>query len=215
MNAASCCGFGGYARTAEPGLHFALWPVETMEKVRFASQRQTEIGGGDEGLMLAGDQNIVSVKFTVFWRVRDAEEYLFNVQEPGIGHRAPSRRARCAKSSAAPLPRSSAPAGRKAAEDQVFTITQETLDSYKAGVLITGIRLNEADPPAEVRDAFAEVQRAEQDQAKLINEADQYANQKNPARRRRSSENRRRCKGLQIASRVGSTRRSAALHQCL
>jgi len=169
--------FGAYTRTADPGLHFALWPVETMEKVRFASQRQTEIGGGDEGLMLAGDQNIVSVRFTVFWRVRDAEEFLFNVQEPEGVIRAVSESAMREIVGRTPAEQFRT-GGRKEAEDQVFTITQDTLDSYKAGVLVTGIRLNEADPPAEVRDAFAEVQRAEQDQAKLINEADQYANQK-------------------------------------
>ena len=122
---------GAYTRTADPGLHFALWPVETMEKVRFASQRQTEIGGGDDGLMLAGDQNIVSVKFTVFWRSRmpkntssisrDQEAVLRAVAESAMREivgRTPAEEFRTG--------------GRKAAEDQVFTITQETLDSYYA-----------------------------------------------------------------------------------
>jgi membrane protease subunit HflK len=148
-----------------------------MEKVRFASQRQTEIGGGDDGLMLASDQNIVSVKFTVFWRVNDAEEYLFNIQDPEAVIRAVAESAMREIVGRTPAEKFRT-GGRKAAEDQVFEITQTTLDAYKAGVLVTGIRLNEADPPPEVRDAFAEVQRAEQDQAKLINEADQYANQK-------------------------------------
>ena len=57
-------------------------------------------------------------------------------------------------------------------------IAQTTLDSYSAGILITGLKLEKADPPAEVLDAFEEVQRAEQDQARSINEADQYANQR-------------------------------------
>ncbi|CAN5147171.1 FtsH protease activity modulator HflK [soil metagenome] len=168
---------GAYARTAEPGLHFAIWPVETLEKVRFAAQRQSEIGGGSDGLMLAGDQNIVSVKFTVFWRVKDAEAYLFNVsnQETVIRAVAESAMREIIGRTPAEEFRTT---GRKAAEDQVFDITQATLDSYQSGVILTGIRLNEADPPPEVRDAFAEVQRAEQDQAKLINEADQYSNQK-------------------------------------
>ena len=168
---------GAYSRTADPGLHFALWPIETMEKVRFAAQRQTEIGGNDEGLMLAGDQNVVSVKFTVFWRIRDPEDFLFNIQDPEAVIRAVSESAMREIIGRTPAEEFRT-SGRKAAEDQVFTITQQTLDDYKAGILLTGIRLNEADPPPEVRDAFAEVQRAEQDQAKLINEADQYANQK-------------------------------------
>jgi membrane protease subunit HflK len=68
--------------------------------------------------------------------------------------------------------------GRLAAQDQVLSITQSTLDAYDAGILITGIKLEKADPPSEVLDAFEEVQRAEQDQARSINEADQYSNQK-------------------------------------
>ena len=68
--------------------------------------------------------------------------------------------------------------GRLAAQDQVMSITQTTLDSYSAGILITGLKLEKADPPAEVLDAFEEVQRAEQDLARSINEADQYANQR-------------------------------------
>ena len=102
--------------------------------------------------------------------------------------------------------------GRLAAQDQVVDITQTTLDAYQAGILITGIKLEKADPPAEVLDAFEEVQRAEQDQASSINEADQYANQKQPRGGRRSGKDRRRCQGLQGAGRASrrKAKRSAS-----
>ena len=68
--------------------------------------------------------------------------------------------------------------GRQAAQDQVRKITQDTLDAYQSGIVITAVNLEKADPPKQVIAAFEEVQRAEQNQAQLINEADQYRNQR-------------------------------------
>jgi modulator of FtsH protease HflK len=67
--------------------------------------------------------------------------------------------------------------GRLAIQDQVIAITQKTLDDYDAGVLITGLALENVDPPPSVLDAFEEVQRAKQNQVNLINQAEQYSNQ--------------------------------------
>ena len=74
--------FGTFNRIAEPGLHFALWPVETMEKPRVGAVRQINIGNeGTEGQMLTSDKNIINVPFSVFWRINDAKNYLFNVAD--------------------------------------------------------------------------------------------------------------------------------------
>jgi modulator of FtsH protease HflK len=160
--------FGAYTRTANPGLHFALWPVEN----------QTSIGDvGDEGLMLTGDENMVDIKFKVLWKINDAKKFLFNVQDPQeqvvqsiaesamreIVGRTPATEALTT--------------GRLAIQDQVIAITQKTLDDYDAGVLITGLALENVDPPPSVLDAFEEVQRAKQNQVNLINQAEQYSNQ--------------------------------------
>jgi modulator of FtsH protease HflK len=66
--------------------------------------------------------------------------------------------------------------GRQEAQESVQTLIQDTLDSYEAGILITGVNLEKADPPPQVIDAFEEVQRAEQNQNRLIREAEQYRN---------------------------------------
>jgi membrane protease subunit HflK len=66
--------------------------------------------------------------------------------------------------------------GRQQAQDEVLKLIQDTLDSYKAGILITGVKLEKADPPPQVIDAFEEVQRAEQNQNRFIREAEQYRN---------------------------------------
>ena len=73
---------GSYARTVNPGLHFAVWPVEKMEVVPVEAENQTLIGATEnEGLMLAADQNLVDISLTVLWKIKNPEEYLFNIRE--------------------------------------------------------------------------------------------------------------------------------------
>ncbi len=66
--------------------------------------------------------------------------------------------------------------GRLEAQNAVTALIQSTLDSFGAGILITGVQLEKADPPPAVIDAFEEVQRAEQNQNKFIREAERYRN---------------------------------------
>jgi modulator of FtsH protease HflK len=168
--------FGTYSRTAEPGLHFALWPIETMEKPRVGAVRQINIGTeGTEGQMLTGDKNILGVPFSVFWRINDAKAYLFNTADPERTIRNVSQSAMrevVGQSTAQALMTT----GKNAAAAQVMEITQKLLDTYQAGVTITSINLGDVQPPQQVRDAFAEVVRAGQNRQQLINEAEQYRN---------------------------------------
>lgn len=74
---------GKYSRSTGPGLHFILWPVETVETVAVETENLLQFGDtAQESLTLSGDQNIVDIKFTVLWKVRDPEDYLFNVSSP-------------------------------------------------------------------------------------------------------------------------------------
>ena len=170
---------GAYARTAGPGLHFAFWPVEKMERLRFEAENQTSIGDvGDEGLMLTGDENMVDIKFKVLWKISDAQSYLFNItdsQEQFVQAVAESAMREIVGRTQAD---EALTTGRLSIQDQVVEITQKTLDSYQAGIQITGLALENVDPPPQVLDAFEEVQRAKQNQVNLINEAEQYSNQK-------------------------------------
>ncbi|MHA6297682.1 FtsH protease activity modulator HflK [Devosia sp. CAU 1758] len=165
------------------GLHFHLWPIETVEKVN-TSQNQTSIGtatgagsrsNADDGLMLSGDQNIVDVRFAVLWSVGSPIDYLINVRDPEEMVR------NAAESAMREV------VGRRPAQDifrddragiaiEVQQITQNILDSYGMGVSVQQISIENAAPPAEVADAFNEVQRAEQDEDRLQEEARSYAN---------------------------------------
>jgi modulator of FtsH protease HflK len=169
---------GSYNRTVGPGLHFVFWPVERIEKLPVEAENQIDFGGAGkgEGLMLAGDQNIVDMRFTVLWKIKDPRDFLFNVaeQEELVTRVAESAMREVVGRTPAEEIRTR---GRQAAQDQVRELIQRTLDGYRSGVLITGVQLEKADPPPQVVDAFEEVQRAEQNQNKLIREAEQYRNQ--------------------------------------
>jgi membrane protease subunit HflK len=168
---------------SEPGLHFLFWPFQTVQRV-VVTENQTEIGSistGDqsdhEGLMLSADQNIVDVRFSILWYVSDPAKFLFDVNDP-------TEMVRAAGESAM-----REVVGRRPAQDafrdaraQIQTdaqrITQDTLNSYNAGITVEAVRLENVAPPAEVADAFDEVQRAEQDEDRFQEEARQYANTK-------------------------------------
>lgn len=169
---------------SEPGLHFHFWPVETVEKVNIRQQREflgtggTARGTGREiSLMLAGDQSIVDIDFSVIWRVSDPKHFLFNVAEPEAFVRRVSESAM--REIVGRTRGEDVRTDRRAqVEEAVLRLVQSSLDSYEAGITIVGIQLERADPPAEVIDAFEEVQRAQQDQERFQREAEQYANRR-------------------------------------
>ncbi|OHV78088.1 FtsH protease activity modulator HflK [Ensifer sp. LCM 4579] len=163
-----------------PGLHYHFWPFETVEYAKVTEQ-QLNIGsraGGQSssGLMLSGDQNIVNVQFSVLFSVTDPKAYLFNVENPV------DTLQQVAESAMREV------VGRRPAQDifrdnrqaiatDVRNTIQATMDSYGAGVSVNTVAIEDAAPPREVADAFDEVQRAEQDEDRFVEEANQYANQ--------------------------------------
>lgn len=170
---------GEYNRTVLPGLKFAAWPIETMEKLPVESVSQINFGGTDRNssnLMLAGDQNLINVEFKVQWKIADPQKYLFNVRDQEMLVRTVSESAMreiVGRTRAEDFRTQ----GRLDAQAQVRELIQEALDSYNAGISILGVLLERADPPPPVADAFEEVQRAEQNQNQFIREAEQYRNQ--------------------------------------
>ena len=184
--------FGAYNRTTQPGLNYHMpAPIETVLTPAVTRVNRTEIGyrsqENDEGepiasaqvpeesLMLTGDENIVDVNCTVFWVIKDAKAYLFNI-------RAPEKTVKSAAESALrevigehPLAMELS-AGREQIESQTHKLLQQLLDSYGAGVLVTQVTLQRVDPPEPVIAAFRDVQAALADEARLKNEAEAYRN---------------------------------------
>ncbi len=165
---------------SEPGLHFHWWPIETVETANTA-EKLVNIGetrsGTSSGLMLSGDQNIVDVKFSVAYQVSDPVAYLFNVSGPDEMVRQVAEsamREAVGRRPAQDIFRDD----RQGIADAVRGIIQSTLDSYQTGLTVNAISIEDAAPPREVADAFDEVQRAEQDEDRFVEESNQYSNQK-------------------------------------
>jgi len=178
--------FGKYVKTTQPGLNY--WfpnPIGAVLKPKVTQTNQVTIGfrgtGANarevpqESLMLTGDQNIVDVKFTVQWRIRSAGEFLFNVRDPEATVKIAAESAFREVVGTNPL-QSVLTNQREVIAQQSRDLLQGILDGYGAGITVLDLRIQNADPPKEVIDAFNDVQRAQQDQERLRNEALAYRN---------------------------------------
>ena len=188
--------FGEYVRQLPPGLHVRLpYPVEEVLLPKVTRANRIEIGmrtaqGAnlsprdvpEESLMLTGDENIVDIDFVVVWKINDAPDYLFNIQNPEGTVKDVSESAMreiVGQSDIEPI----LTAARAETEGKVEELIQRTLDGYKAGIEITQVQLQKVDPPAQVIDAFRDVQAARADEERLQNEAQAYANRVVPEAR--------------------------------
>jgi len=197
--------FGEFVARTSPGLNYHLpWPIETALTPKVTIVNQINIGyripsdTGDakpedvaqESLMLTGDENIVDINVTVFWVIKNAADYLFNVENP------PDRPDATIKAVAESAMREVVGQNqiepiltqdREPIQIKVRELMQKTLDSYGAGVTITSVNIQKADPPAEVIDAYRDVQAARADQERMRNEAEGYANKIIPEARGRAA----------------------------
>jgi membrane protease subunit HflK len=128
-----------------------------------------------ESLMLTGDENIVNIDFSVFWVIKDASKFLFQIQDPEGTVKAAAETAMrevIAKSEIQPV----LTEGRAQIEIETQEIIQSILDEYNSGIQITQVQTQKADPPDQVIDAFRDVQAARADMERSKNEAEAYAN---------------------------------------
>lgn len=124
--------------------------------------------------MLTGDDNIVDIDFSVLWKVSNAADYLFNLQDPERVVKAVAEsvmREVIGRNEIQPI----LTERRKQIESEVELLMQQVLDEYGAGVDITTVQLAKVDPPAQVIDAFRDVQAANADAERERNKADAYA----------------------------------------
>ncbi|HEX9786686.1 MAG TPA: FtsH protease activity modulator HflK, partial [Candidatus Binatia bacterium] len=189
--------FGEVVARTSSGINYHLpWPIETVETPSVTRENQISIGFApaadgsnqdrqvpQESLMLTGDENIVDINFTVFWVVKDAADYLFNVENPGDPDALIKEVTVKAVSEAAMrevvgrnVIDTVLTENREMIQDDVRILAQQVLDSYGAGVTITRAQMQKADPPAQVIDAYRDVQAARTDQDRMRNEAEAYAN---------------------------------------
>jgi membrane protease subunit HflK len=190
--------FGRFVGQTQPGLDYN-WPypigsVETPDVLRVreitVGLRETEAARGntaardvpEESLMLTGDENIVDVDFKVFWRISNAPDFLFNIQNPEGTVKAVAEGAMREVVGRNNIQRILTDQ-RERVQIDVQTLMQQVLDGYGAGVEITQVQMLTVDPPQQVIDAFRDVQAARADQERVQNEAQAYANRVIPEAR--------------------------------
>ena len=183
--------FGKFVNTTQPGLHYHFpMPFERVLTPKVTKVNRVDVGfrpasdsgrtsgiGNvpEESLMLTGDENIVDINYSVFWVIKDAGKFLFNIQSPIETVKATSETAMrevIAKNEIQTI----LTEGRSNIEVEVQEITQQILDEYNSGIQITQVQTQQADPPAQVIDAFRDVQAARADRERSKNEAEAYAN---------------------------------------
>ena len=126
--------------------------------------------------MLTGDENIVDINLTIVWKIKDAKDYLFSMRSPDVTVSVAAQsvlREIVGQSEMQPI----ITGDRGKVEDDTKDELQRVLDEFGAGIQIVRVKLQKADPPREVVDAFNEVQRAKADMERFKNEAEAYRNE--------------------------------------
>lgn len=183
--------FGEFVKRTGPGLNF-WFPnpigevikvnVENTNTINVGFRGQGNVGRGTgsrdvqlESLMLTGDQNIADIDFIVQWRIKNAADYLFNIRDPEATIKVAAESAMREVVGKSTL-EEAITKNRGGVEQATRDLLQKILDDYGAGVAIAELKMQKADPPKEVIDAFNDVQRARQDQERSVNEAVAYRN---------------------------------------
>jgi modulator of FtsH protease HflK len=162
--------------------------------------------------MLTGDENIVDINFVVFWRIKDATKYLFNIQKPEVTVKEVAESAMrdiVGQSNIQPL----LTGARQKTEQAVQRLMHNVLDFYGAGVSIDQVQLQKVDPPTQVIDAFRDVQSARADKERLQNEAGSYANRVIPDEAERILQAARAYREQTVAEATGQTARFLKVYE--
>ena len=188
--------FGQFERELQPGPHFKWpWPVESAIKVN-ATQSQAF---NDTVPVLTSDGNMVSVEVNVQYRISDAKAYLFGTRDAKkVLEQATlsSVREQVGRSDLDTV----LVGARSVVTDAVNKRLQASLDTYRTGLIVTELNLQNARPPTEVQDAFDEAQRAKADKQTAINEAQAYAAKVVPEARGQAAQLRTTAEGYKQAS---------------
>jgi membrane protease subunit HflK len=182
--------FGKFVRIESPGLNYHLpYPIETVVTPAVTRVKRIEIGFRsiindqstryqeipDEALMLTGDENIVSADAIVQYKIKDPVSYLFNIILPE----------ETVKNAAEATLRQvigerkideALTIGKYEIQEETKKLLQDLLDSYKSGIFVVAVQLQDVNPPKEVQEAFKDVASAKEDKSKYINQAQGYEN---------------------------------------
>ena len=153
-----------------PGLHWNPPIIDRVERVNVTRVNDHE----HQALMLTEDENIVDIGMTVQYVIDNPVDYLVKVKNPldSINHATESALRHVVGSSTMDLVITE---GRAALGAEVQERLQDYLNVYETGILVSTVNIDESGPPQQVQEAFDDVQKAKEDEARYVNEANAYA----------------------------------------
>lgn len=172
--------FGKYNRTVGSGIHFTLpAPIQRLQKVDTGQVRTITIGSlgsESENLILTRDQNVINMAYNVRWQVGNPARFLFQMDAPEVTVSEVAESAMRASVANFSLNDAIGPR-RSNIQADVQRRMQAILNSYRTGVQIKGIDIQQSAAPEEVSEAFRAVNAAKQQREGYLNEARKYARQ--------------------------------------
>jgi membrane protease subunit HflK len=168
---------GAYHETTDPGFHWYPRLLQKLEVVNVKNVGEIHLGVTGQGnfIMLTKDENLVDIKISVQYQIKNPKNYLFNIDKPVETLRDAAEsavREVVGKRHMEVV----ITEGRSEVAASVKNLIQATMDNYGSGMLVTSVNLNDANPPHQVKDAFEDVVKAREDREKLKNQAEAYSN---------------------------------------
>ncbi len=164
--------FGKYSQTTTAGLNWHIpFPIERVEIVNIDEVREVT----NKTAMLTQDENIVEVALEAQYKIKNAEDYLFNLRDPDVT-------VKDAMESAVRqiVGKSTIDFVLFEGRGQISSVTRELLqgimDEYGSGIYIQKVNLEKSLPPDPVKAAFSDAIKSREDYDRYIKEAEAYAN---------------------------------------
>lgn len=164
--------FGEYKRTTTAGLNWHIpFPIERVEIVNIDEVREVS----NKTAMLTQDENIVEVSLEAQYKIKNAEDYKFNLRNPDVT-------VKNAMESAVReiVGKNSIDFVLFEGRAQISSTTRELLqgimDEYGSGIYIQKVNLEKSLPPDQVKAAFSDAIKSREDYDRYIKEAEAYAN---------------------------------------
>jgi len=163
--------FGKYHDTVMPGLH---WNPPLIDQVTVINATRVRAVSFDE-IMLTQDENIIEVRLSVQYAVEDPEKFVLKVREPerSLSHATQSALRHVVGDNGMDVALTT---GRAQIAIDVQSRLQRYLDLYETGIDIKQVNVDESKPPTQVQAAFDDVIKAREDEERVKNEAQSYAN---------------------------------------
>ncbi len=178
--------FGKQIEITDSGPRWHLpYPIETVEIVNLSQVRTVEVGYRDnvknkilkESLMLTDDENIIDIQFAIQYFLKDPTEYLFN-NRMSDDREIVRQTAETAIREVVGKNKMDFVLyeGREQVAASTTKLIQDILDRYKAGIIISKVTMQNAQPPEQVQASFDDAVKAGQDRERQKNEGQAYAN---------------------------------------